>query len=164
VSFRILHPAADKHWSKNDASCVLLVEFADSALLLPGDIESGAEFALLRQTGLRRVDLVLGPHHGSRTSSGPAFVRQLEASFVVFSTGYANRWDFPAVDVVARWLGGKACVLTTAVSGALEFVPVKSGGFRLVAAARTSLTRPWPLRNARAGACINTINGVDGTV
>jgi competence protein ComEC len=164
VTFEILHPDVGKSWSENDASCVLLVRYQNSTLLLPGDIEAAAEFDLLRHSSLREVDLVLGPHHGSRTSSGAAFVRELEASFVIFSAGYANRWGFPLAEVVERWVAGKACVLATAASGALEFVPAAGGGFRLVAAARSLRTRPWPVRSASAAACISTINGVDGTV
>jgi competence protein ComEC len=164
VEFDILHPGEEKGWSDNDASCVLRVSIAGSTLLLPGDIEGKGELALLRQFGLHEVDLVLGPHHGSRTSSTRAFVSELGASYVVFASGYANRWNFPVAEVVGRWIANKGCVLTTANSGALDFVPAAQGGFRLVAAARASLWRPWPLRSPAAGHCIGTINRADGTV
>ena len=164
VDFDILHPGETKGWSDNDASCVLRVSVANSTLLLPGDIEARAELGLLRQFNLRDVDLVLGPHHGSRTSSGAAFVSELDASYIVFSTGYANRWKFPVAEVVARWLQSKGCVLITADSGALEFVAAVGGGFQLVKAARSSLTRPWALRRPGAGNCTGTINSADGTV
>ena len=164
VNFEILHPDGQTHWSENDASCVLRVRLADSTALLPGDIEERAEFQLLRQFDLRDTDLLIGPHHGSRTSSGAAFVRELAASYAIFSAGYANRWGFPLAEVLQRWEDSKACVLITAESGALEFVATKEGGFRLVATARTSLVRPWPLRRVAASHCINTIKGTDGTV
>ena len=164
VAFDMLHPGDEKTWSKNDASCVLRISVAGSTLLLPGDIEAKAELSLLRRFGLRKVDLVLGPHHGSSTSSSRAFVSELAASYVIFGTGYANRWKFPVVEVVGRWVANKGCVLTTANSGALDFVTATGGGFRLVSAARASLWRPWPLRNPAAGHCIGTINGADGTV
>jgi len=164
VVFDILHPGAATGWSDNDASCVLRVRFGNSTALLPGDIEAQAEFELMRRFDLRNVDLLLGPHHGSRTSSGAAFVRKLAATYVIFSAGYFNRWGFPVPEVVRRWVGSKACVLTTADSGALDFAAAADGGFSLVAAARSSLARPWPLRSPDASHCINTIKGADGTV
>jgi len=120
--FEFLHPQDPGAWSGNDASCVLRVTHAAGSLLLSGDIESAAEYALLREhrAGLR-ADLVLVPHHGSRTSSTQAFVEQVGPRYALVSSGYINRYRFPREEVVARWEKRGAKVLNTANSGAIHF-------------------------------------------
>ena len=122
VRFRILHPDAGGGWHGNDASCVLRVENGAGSLLLPGDIEGAAERALLaRQRDWLDVDLVVMPHHGSRSSSGPGLVRATTPGFALAASGYRNRYGFPRPQVVARWRAAGARVLNTADSGALHF-------------------------------------------
>ena len=146
VNFRFLNPgrATDVgNGSENDASCVLLVQSAHLGLLLPGDIEQRAERRLVARGALPVVDLVIAPHHGSRTSSTPAFVAATRPAFVVFSTGYRNHWRFPAPDVLARWLSVDACALTTGDSGALVFEAQGEGPLRLVTQYRLDAGRIW---------------------
>jgi biopolymer transport protein ExbB/TolQ len=59
------------------------------------------------------ADLVVAPHHGSRTSSGPALVAATRPAWVVFSTNWRNRWGFPAPAVVERWQRAGAVPLST---------------------------------------------------
>jgi len=146
VSFRFLHPgpeAASGPWSENDASCVLLVQSAHVSVLLPGDIEQRAERWLVANGALPVVDLVLAPHHGSRTSSSQSFVAATRPYFVVFSAGYRNQWRFPAPDVWERWTDGGACTLTTGDLGALVFEARGEGPLRLVKQYRLDETRVW---------------------
>jgi competence protein ComEC len=60
------------------------------------------------------------PHHGSRSSSGPAFVAATQPRWALVSSGYRNRWGFPAPVVVERWASSGAQFLDTASSGAIE--------------------------------------------
>jgi competence protein ComEC len=89
--------------------------------VLPGDIERGRERDLAAEFSRMRVDLLVAPHHGSRSSSSAEFVHAVRARYVVFSTGYRNRWHFPAPAVEARWREAGACTLNTAEAGALTF-------------------------------------------
>jgi competence protein ComEC len=66
-----------------------------------------------------RAEVLVAPHHGSRTSSSEAFVRAVAPGFVVFAVGHQNRFGFPKHDVVARYLGIGAAVLDTADDGAI---------------------------------------------
>lgn len=118
VHFRVLHPPAGKGLAGNDASCVLLVE-AGHRVLLTGDIEATAEAGVLAR-GLAPVDVVLVPHHGSTTSSTPAFVAATRPALAVASAGFANRWSQPRPEIVERWRESGARVLTTADSGAVS--------------------------------------------
>lgn len=158
VVFRVIHPSESGYWTGNNSSCVLLVETGGSSILLPGDIEKPVEKYLLNGGMLSGVDIVIAPHHGSRTSSSPGFVTKLGASFVVFSAGYANRWRFPTEEIVGRWLASGTCVLSTAQFGAIEFDATTGGGFRVSRLERASLSRPWALRRASSVTCPGTIN------
>jgi len=161
VSFRVLHPAAGSSWSDNSGSCVLLIETHGVRVLLPGDIEADAERHLLSQGLLTSVDLVLMPHHGSKTSSTGAFVDAVHAQFAVASAGWGNRWGFPLRPVVHRWRESGACVLSTGDTGALTF-SVRGGVLELTNMLRSApkwnrseITLPvWPWqRTARLDDC-----------
>lgn len=121
VDFRLLHPA-DASSDRNDASCVLLVESAAGArLLLPGDIEARAEYALLRRhAAALRVEVLVSPHHGSHTSSTPAFVRTVAPALVIHPAGRGNRYGFPHPDVAARYAAVGARQPISGCSGALQ--------------------------------------------
>ncbi len=71
-------------------------------MLWPGDIESKAERSLLK-AGIGSVDVMLMPHHGSRSSSHEAFVARLKTDLVVAQTGFDNRYGFPVRTVVQRY-------------------------------------------------------------
>jgi len=120
ITFRVLHPLSSGAWQGNNASCVLQLQTGPYSILLAGDIEAPVENLLLRQNDLQRVTLVVVPHHGSKTSSGPGFVRALRPQTAVVSAGYANRWGFPKPEIVGRWRQVGARVLITAVSGAIS--------------------------------------------
>jgi competence protein ComEC len=143
VWFRMLHPAAFGNWSENDASCVLLIQTENGGILLPGDIESRAEAYLVGRGALPPVDLVVAPHHGSRTSSSRAFVAATRPRFVAFSAGHRNRWGFPDAGVADRWRRVGACALFTAADGALVFETGVNGQLNLVRRQRIDARRPW---------------------
>jgi competence protein ComEC len=113
VRFSILHPAEGFRGGQNDGSCVLLVDGPGGRVLLTGDIEARGERALLAAQGRLPADLVLAPHHGSRTSSGPPLVAATRPAWAVFSTNWRNRWGFPAEAVVERWRKAGAMPLST---------------------------------------------------
>ncbi len=127
----------------NDASCVLRVEVGAHQVLLTGDIERTAELSLFRRGDLRAADIVTMPHHGSRTSSSPAFVRTVAARWAIASTGHANRWGFPKPDVAARWQRHGTEVMTTGSRGAIEFVLCRDAALPEPVAHRDRIRRIW---------------------
>jgi competence protein ComEC len=126
VRFEVLHPPAQWSSGENDSSCVLRVVGANGSALIAGDIERRAEEHLLRENAISRTDVVVIPHHGSRTSSTAEWVRATSPRIAVVSAGHGNRWGFPKQDVIARWTDTGARVLNTAHSGAVE-IDVGSG-------------------------------------
>ena len=118
VRFAILHPPLQFAPIGNESSCVLKIDARAGSVLITGDIEARGEEALLHAAELAS-DVVVVPHHGSSTSSSPAFVAATEPRFALVSAGYANRWDFPKAAVRARWEASGAAVAVTADGGAL---------------------------------------------
>ena len=119
VRFEFLHPgngAPGAAIRRNNRSCVLRVATAGGSMLLTGDIEKAAETILLGKNV--RADVLLVPHHGSRTSSTPAFVAAVSARWAVVAAGYRNRFGHPNAEVMARYEG--ATVLRTDLDGAVQ--------------------------------------------
>ncbi len=121
VTFEWLHPGPQRFEKDNDNSCVLRVQSGHHAVLLTGDIERRAEAELVEHGPLARADIVLVPHHGSRTSSTPAFVSATRPRWALVPSGHRNRWGFPKPDVVERWQSAGAEVLVGSATGAIEF-------------------------------------------
>jgi len=85
-------------------------------LLLPGDVESGAERVLVSSLSHQELhsDVMLMPHHGSNTSSSQAFLTAVSPTFAVAQSGFANRYGFPAPEVKHRYAELGTRVLNTA--------------------------------------------------
>ena len=144
VSFTVLFPPANTGLQAagaasgniNNTSCVLLIEAGGQRVLLTGDIEQPAERWLLAEhAGRLDVDILQAPHHGSRSSSSPAFVEATSAQWVIMSAGYRNRFDHPHDDVTERYTNHGAQLFLTAYSGAVLMEiggaePVLLSGYR----------------------------------
>jgi len=108
IRFEMLHPAAasyaDTGLKANARSCVLRVDNGRRAILLAGDIEAAQEAALLAGAPSRlRADVLLAPHHGSGTSSTPAFLQAVDPRVGLFQVGYRNRYRHPKKEVYERY-------------------------------------------------------------
>ncbi|MDQ6951201.1 MAG: DNA internalization-related competence protein ComEC/Rec2 [Mariprofundales bacterium] len=104
--------------NSNNLSLVLSVDLgAGRRLLMMGDSELPVERGLL--ASIRPHTMMLMPHHGSRSSSSAALLRQLHPALAIAQTGYHNRYGFPDPKVVARYRALGAAVMNTA-SGAVE--------------------------------------------
>ena len=107
VEFEVLWPSAveyERQHKPNALSCVLRVHGRATSLLLVGDIEAGQERALVA-TGVEalRSDILLVPHHGSRTSSSAPFLDAVQPRLALVQAGYRNRYGHPAADVLERY-------------------------------------------------------------
>ncbi|MFM8355458.1 MAG: DNA internalization-related competence protein ComEC/Rec2, partial [Gammaproteobacteria bacterium] len=133
----------------NDDSCVLAIGNGRVRVLLPGDIGERVEMALL---GVLHgpFDLVLAPHHGSRSSSSRAFMRRLQARTVWISAGHGNRYGHPHPEVCGRYRVQGARVFVTAVAGALTWRSDQPLDTRSV---RSGHGPYWRSRPSSAGDC-----------
>ena len=107
VHFEILRPLADDYertLKSNAMSCVLRVSGGGRSVLLTGDIEKEQEAALIAASrDALKSDVLIVPHHGSKTSSTPAFIDAVQPRIAVFQAGYRNRFGHPAPEVLARY-------------------------------------------------------------
>jgi competence protein ComEC len=124
VRFALLHPAAESYnrpgIKDNNRSCVLRVQSAAGSLLVAADVERDAEAQLLEHgTAALRADVLIVPHHGSRTSSTDAFLRAVAPSLAIFTVGYRNRFGHPAQDVLERYVQQGSRILRSDTDGAV---------------------------------------------
>ncbi|MCX7627500.1 MAG: DNA internalization-related competence protein ComEC/Rec2 [Methylophilaceae bacterium] len=130
VRFEMLHPSWESYgvagYKDNDRGCVLKVTSAYGSLLLPADIERGAEAELLeRVPETLSADVLVVPHHGSKTSSSVEFLSAVQPSVAIFTVGYRNRFGHPKAEVVARYRDLGSRIYRSDVHGAirLDFRP-----------------------------------------
>lgn len=98
--------------SGNNASCVILLNIYGRQLLITGDIEARAE-TLLIDIAANSSDfslsseVLIAPHHGSKTSSTEAFLATVRPAYVLVSAGKNNAYGHPHKQVTqAYWKYG----------------------------------------------------------
>lgn len=107
----------------NDCSLVFKIWCDDYSLLFTGDISKQVEAYLVDKYGAQlKSDILLSPHHGSKTSNTQKLVEAVKPAYVVFSAGYNNYYNFPNPDVMERYAASGATVLRTDLMGAIEFI------------------------------------------
>jgi len=131
VLFEMLHPDAGSYNSAglgdNARSCVLKVSTPGAGILLAADIEKDSERSLLARAAPLSAEVLVAPHHGSRTSSTPEFIAAVQPQVTVFSVGYRNRFGHPAPDVVARYRAVGSRIVRTDAGGAIRVVLDRQG-------------------------------------
>ena len=149
VRFEILSPLPKSEYTtrkiknNNNLSCVLLITTArQTRYLLTGDIEKQVERQLLIQYPDLKADVLQVPHHGSKTSSGTAFINQLKPKMVLFSYGYHNRFHHPSEKVVQKYKK-KAVKIYTTVNGAIDIQSDITNNSLLVIQYRELKQRFW---------------------
>jgi len=112
----------------NNHSVVLRLQFGQVSFLLPGDIESPVERALVQNGTPLEATVLKSPHHGSKTSSEAKFLEAVKPHLVVISVGADNRFGHPSPEVLERYAEHGLTVLRTDQRGTIELV---SDGERL---------------------------------
>ncbi len=124
VVFEMLHPGDsdyDAAARPNAMTCVLRVANGRRAALLAGDIEQPQEARLVTADAARpalHADVLLVPHHGSKTSSSEDFLAAVRPSVALLQAGYRNRFGHPAAVVMARYRKREIAVIDSAHCGA----------------------------------------------
>ncbi len=101
-NINVLVPDKESRFLGNNAGIVFRIRSGKWAFLLTGDIEKGREEKLLTTVPLISNVLVV-PHHGSKTSSSMAFLRKVSPGVAVCSCGYRNPFHHPSRVVVRRF-------------------------------------------------------------
>jgi len=125
VHFEMLHPAAaqdlDAPEHDNERSCVLRISAGQHSILLAGDIEKLSESRLLKLHAKELpATLLVVPHHGSKSSSSPAFVDAVHPRYAVFTAGYLNRFGHPKEEVMERYRAAGSEAFRSDADGAID--------------------------------------------
>jgi len=148
VDFDVLHPGPGRVWQGNNASCVLRVSNGQQSILLSGDIEAFAERRLVATQGtLLASDVLVTPHHGSKTSSTAGFIKAVNPAYALFPVGYRNRYHFPQTEVLQRYRAHGSHVLRSDFHGAIAINLVP--GRDIVVIPGRSVARHFWLRHHR---------------
>ena len=135
VDFEVLHPLATDYGDvrkTNAISCSLRISNGAHAALLVGDIEQAQEGQLVARaeagaslpnypSGRLRADVLLVPHHGSKTSSTTAFLAAVQPRFAILQAGYRNRFGHPASPVLVRYAAHGVNIFDTPHCGAASW-------------------------------------------
>jgi competence protein ComEC len=107
VSFDVLHPQAQDYAvasKPNAVSCVVRISNGAQTALLAGDIEQPQEARLVAtEEASLQADVLLVPHHGSKTSSSAAFLQAVRPRVALVQAGYRNAFGHPAAPVLERY-------------------------------------------------------------
>lgn len=120
-------PGYDPDRGANDNSFVLRVSFGRRAFLFVGDAEHEAEAGLLARYAPRihpefelRADVLKVGHHGSATSTSPAFLEAVQPNVALVSTGIRNRFNHPRRETLAALQAARVATFRTDRDGAIE--------------------------------------------
>jgi competence protein ComEC len=132
VKIQILHPPCQHAGlDANNASLVLRLSHGTVDILFTGDVEAEGEAVLLSTQHVLASEIVKVPHHGSQTSSTPAFVQIIAPHVAVASLGFQNRFRFPAPEVIQRYQKQGSQFLRTDEGGSITIVS-DGHGYRVV--------------------------------
>jgi competence protein ComEC len=124
IDFDILHPQAtdyDAPNKPNAMSCVLRISNGQRTALLVADIEAAQEARLIADKAPLQADILLAPHHGSKTSSTEAFLNAVHPKQAIFQSGYRNRYHHPAPEVAQRYVDRNIRIINSPRCGAVTW-------------------------------------------
>lgn len=129
VKVGILHPGPGIHSSSvcynskalNNNSLVLKITYMGKSFLFPGDLERPGEEILVSKAGHGlKTDILLSPHHGSKSSSSKEFLQMARPSICVISSSEGNFFGFPHKQTLKRLKDIGARVLRIDHTGAVK--------------------------------------------
>jgi len=128
VRVRILHPQPAPpqsseafNWhEQNNHSLVLQIDYQGQRVLLPADIEAAVESSLLTRGVALQSQILQVPHHGSLTSSQPAFIEAVAPRWAVFSARGSVRFPVPHPEILRRYQEKGVKILRTDQEGAIR--------------------------------------------
>ncbi len=122
VRIDVLHPPRSSGESRdhNEQSLVLRLTYGDTSFLLTGDIGRSSEKIILTRDGVIGSRVLKSPHHGSRNSSSPEFLRAISPDIIVITVGEGNPYGLPHTEVQERYENLGSRIFRTDLHGAVE--------------------------------------------
>ena len=104
----------------NDSSAVMKITYQAESFLVTGDISSFVETRLIESGQNLKSDILLVPHHGSKHSSSPDFIRAVSCRYAIISAGKRNVFRHPHPDVLDRYISAGIHIFRTDKNGAIS--------------------------------------------
>ena len=120
----VLGPVSEHASSLNNSSLVLRIQYDDIVCIFTGDMETPEEKTVLStvdNSQLKATFLKAG-HHGSDTSSGTAFLEQVQPEYVAISCGVDNKYGHPAESTLEHLKAYTDKIFITAQQGDVVFL------------------------------------------
>ncbi|MEM2876394.1 MAG: ComEC/Rec2 family competence protein [Candidatus Bathyarchaeia archaeon] len=118
VNVTVLNPTSPLEFEgANDNSIVLKMQALNVTFLFTGDSEEASEASILA-AGFNLTSTVLKVgHHGSRTSTSPAYLEAVNPEVAVISVGEENRYGHPHQETLERLAAKGVTVYRTDLDG-----------------------------------------------
>ena len=107
------------HTSMNNRSIALRLRFGETSVIIPGDISMATEKRLAASRHDLKSNVLLVPHHGSRSSSTDIFLDRVNPDAAIFSCGFDNIYNFPHPLVLERYEKRNIKIFRTDWNGAI---------------------------------------------
>ena len=134
VKIAALHPLTGERGGSmnklksNDRSLVLKISSGEKSFLFPGDLESSGEAILVRDAGERiKSDVLLIPHHGSKSSSTLPFLQTVAPGVCIISSRESSRFGLPHFDTLMRLQEIGCRILRVDQMGAVQITVASEG-------------------------------------
>ena len=119
-SVKFLAPKRDDYKSINDFSAVIMITYGSRRFLLTGDAETVSEKEMINDRQLDiKADVLKVGHHGSTTSTSPAFLAKVNPSVSVISVGEKNAYNMPDNIILSRLKLYGSEIYRTDISGTI---------------------------------------------
>lgn len=118
----VIAPYADKYDNVNNYSVCIMLTHGRKSFLFTGDAEELSEQEMLLSGRLMHTDVYKAGHHGSSTSSSPAFLAAVSPEYAAISCGTANPYGHPDDDVVKRLNKYTGDIYRTDLNGTIVFI------------------------------------------
>ncbi|MCF6288576.1 MAG: DNA internalization-related competence protein ComEC/Rec2 [Proteobacteria bacterium] len=123
VKFEVLSPYNTNPYLGNNSSCVIKISSNNGSILLTGDIHEPIEYRLLQNFSEQITsDVLIIPHHGSKTSSSKDFITQVNPKTAINSSGFANQFNHPHPHIKQAYLTNGSEFLDTQDQGMIELL------------------------------------------
>ncbi len=117
----VLHPYLSGKGGNGDSE-VLSGRFGGLNWLFMGDLDQPGEMATLQRHPGLKADVIKVGHHGSRTSSNPQFISQIQPRLALISAGRNNRYHHPNEETLVTLNKAHVKILNTQKSGMVRYV------------------------------------------
>ncbi len=127
ANITVLAPISEHASSLNNTSLVLRVQYDDVVCIFTGDMELPEEKTLVASSvempeNFLKADFLKAGHHGSDTSSGEAFLAEVQPKYVGISCGVDNKYGHPAQSTLEHLRAYTDEVHITAEEGDVVFL------------------------------------------